>query len=160
MKRGFIEEKRGLSPVIASVLLILLVLVLAALIFLWARGFISEQIEKFGKPIEELCEDVSFEAEIVESPGIRELAITNRGNVDIYHLNIKKIKGGNSEFLRFDYSIDSGESIQEKVSLQMEQIDLGDPEKIIIYPVLIGSIQGKGSNSAFTCIDHDKIVNL
>ena len=49
MKEGI--KKRGLSPVIASVLLILLVLVLASIIFLWARGFIGEQIEKFGEPI-------------------------------------------------------------------------------------------------------------
>ena len=52
MKKGVCRGKRGLSPVIASVLLIALVLVLASIIFMWARGFISEQIEKFGNPVE------------------------------------------------------------------------------------------------------------
>lgn len=41
-------NKRGLSPIIATVLLIFLVLILASIVFLWARGFFSEQLEKGG----------------------------------------------------------------------------------------------------------------
>ena len=73
-------DVRGLSPVIASVLLILMVLVLAVLIFLWARGFVSEQVEKFGKPIEQICSSVDFEVQKFGSS----LEVVNRGNVDIH----------------------------------------------------------------------------
>ncbi len=140
-------NKHGLSPVIASVLMILLVLVLAAIIFLWARGFISEQIEKFGKPIEDLCASVDFRVEKVGS----ELEILNRGNVDIRHLDIKLFKGGDSEISKFDFSIDAGQAIKKNLDLKMSNDE--EPDKIIIYPALIGNIRGKSSNKVFTCMD-------
>ena len=79
MKKS-IKNERGLSPVIASVLMILLVLVLATMIFLWARGFVSEHVEKFGISIEESCSSINFEASVYED---EEVEIINRGNVDI-----------------------------------------------------------------------------
>ena len=141
------DNKKGLSPVIASVLMILLVLVLAIIIFLWARGFIGEQVEKFGKPIGEVCSSVDFEAERVRN----ELEIVNRGNVDIRHLDIKLFKDGNSEIIKFDFQIDAGKSTKEILDLRMQ--DDSEPDKIIIYPALIGNVQGKASNKVFTCMD-------
>jgi flagellin-like protein len=146
MKRG--NNQKGLSPVVASVLMIMLVLVLAAIIFLWARGFVGEQIEKFGRPIEELCNSVDFEVEVVGN----ELEVLNRGNVDIRHLDIKMFKGGDSKISKFDIQIDAGESARKTISLKME--DGSIPDKIIIYPALIGSVRDKGSNKIFTCIDY------
>ncbi len=146
MKKG-VKNKHGLSPVIASVLMILLVLVLAVIIFLWARGFISEQIEKFGKPVEETCSSIDFRAERVGD----KLEILNRGNVDIRHLDIKLFKGGNSEISKFDFSIDAGQAIEAFVELKMSNGE--EPDKIIIYPALIGNIRGGSSNKVFTCMD-------
>ena len=143
MKRG--DNKRGLSPVIASVLMIMLVMVMAAMIFLWARGFITEQIEKFGKPVEDLCESVDFRVEQVGN----ELEILNRGNVDIWHLDIKMFKDGDSEISKFDFKVDSGKAVKKAITLKME--DGSVPEKIIIYPALVGSVKGKKTNKVFTC---------
>jgi len=145
MKRG--DNKRGLSPVIASVLMIMLVMVMAAMIFLWARGFISEQIEKFGKPVEDLCESVDFRVEQVGN----ELEILNRGNVDIWHLDIKMFKDGDSEISKFDFKVDAGDAVKKAVTLKME--DGSVPEKIIVYPALVGSVKGKKTNKVFTCTD-------
>lgn len=150
MKRG--DSKRGLSPVIASVLMIMLVLVLAAMIFLWARGFISEQIEKFGKPIDSICESVDFRMERVGS----ELEVLNRGTVDIRHLDIKMLKGGNSEISKFDFQVDAGKAVKKSVTLKMD--DGSEPEEITIYPALIGNIRGKSSNKVFTCTDAGKTL--
>jgi len=55
--------KKGVSPIIATVLLISIALVLALIIFLWARSFTSEQLQKFDEPVENACENVHFEAE-------------------------------------------------------------------------------------------------
>ena len=140
-------KKQGLSPVIASVLMILLVLVLAAMIFLWARGFISEQVEKFGKPVEELCSSVDFRVEKVGS----ELEIVNKGNIDIYHLDIKLFKDGDSEIAKFDFQVDAGKARKEIVDLKMSNNE--EPDKIIVYPALIGNVRGKSSNKAFTCMN-------
>tara|TARA_Y100000310_G_C20342990_1_gene650701 strand:- start:141 stop:617 length:477 start_codon:yes stop_codon:yes gene_type:complete len=146
MKRGM--NRRGISPVIASVLLIALVLVLAAIIFLWARGFISEQIEKFGTPIEDLCAEVNFDIEVVASNVSYNFEVANRGNVPIHNFDIKEIKGGESEIQKFKFGVDEGESVRRPVSLKT------DTEKIVVYPSLIGNIRGKSINKAFTCSEH------
>ncbi|MCK5449260.1 hypothetical protein KAI32_00165 [Candidatus Pacearchaeota archaeon] len=152
-------KKRGLSPIIASVFMILLVLVLSALIFLWARGFISEQIEKFGQPINSLCNRVDFEVQLV-SGDVSEhaLEIVNRGDINIFHLDIKMIEKGNSEVSRFQFKIDAGQSIKGDLNLRMENGIL--PDKIEIYPALLGSVKGKHSNKVFTCKDTSKTIQM
>lgn len=72
-------SKKGLSPVIASVLLVALVLVLATIIYLWARAFIPETVEKFGSTIENSCQNVVFD--VAYSGGY--LRVQNKGNVPI-----------------------------------------------------------------------------
>lgn len=145
-------DSRGLSPVIASVLLILLVLVLATLIFLWARGFVTEQIEKFGQPIEQLCASVDFEAQRI---GV-DLEVVNRGDIDIRHFDIKMFKGGDSEVKKFEFQVDAGDSVRKEISLLMEGGVV--PDEIIIYPALIGNAKGGGSNKVFTCMDTGKTI--
>jgi hypothetical protein len=148
MKKS-VENKRGLSPAIASVLMVLLVLVLASIIFLWARGFISEQIEKFGTPIEDACSLVSFE---VNKLGENKLEVINRGNINIRHLDIKlSDTEGNSEMRRFDFEVDVGEVIVRDILLKMTSGK--DIESTIAYPALIGNVRGKDLNKVFTCMN-------
>ncbi|MEA3248496.1 MAG: archaellin/type IV pilin N-terminal domain-containing protein [Nanoarchaeota archaeon] len=152
-------KKRGLSPVIATVFMILLVLVLATLIFLWARGFLSEQIEKFGQPIDNLCKRVDFEVQRVRGEvGPDALEVVNRGDINIFHLDIKLLKDGNSEISRFKFKIDAGQSIRKDLSLRMKDGSL--PDKIEIMPALLGTVEGKDSNKAFTCKDASKTINM
>ncbi|MCH7850553.1 MAG: hypothetical protein IH845_02825 [Nanoarchaeota archaeon] len=149
-------KKKGLSPVIASVLLILLVLVLASLIFLWARGFISEQIEKFDRPVESLCEEITFVAELVVSSGYDNLEVRNTGDVDIFNFEVKRIKGGNSETDIFKFSVPSKGAQRKDFNFNME--DGSQPDKIIVYPTLVGNVKGKDSNRVYTCINQGQIL--
>ena len=146
--------KRGLSPVIASMLLIALVIVLAAIIFLWARGFISEQVEKFGQPVEDLCNDLAFDVDLFEGQYGYELEIANRGNVEIYSFEIKEITGGSSEIQKFKFSVGEGESVKEAISLGFGL------DKITIYPALLGNVKGKSSNKVFTCTEKGQTITL
>lgn len=141
------KNKKGISPVIASVLMVLMVVMLAGMVFLWAQGFVREQIEKFGKPIEQRCEDIKFDAANTRSS----LEIINRGDVDIFHFDIKLIKGGNSEVYRFDFSVESGKGVTEDVTFKMS--DNTAPDEIVIYPALLGSVVGKKSKKVFTCLE-------
>lgn len=152
MKRGF--DRRGLSPIVASSLMILLVLVLAVIVFLWARGFLGEQVEKFGRPIEEYCSEVNFEATRDGST----LELLNNGDVNIRHFDVKKFDGGSSEVSRLDFQLDSGDSKSEYITIEMS--DGSDPDRVVIYPALIGSIRGGGSNSVFTCMDSGVALTL
>jgi len=56
------ETKRGISPVVATVLLIVVVIALFLLIFLWLKGFQKEAILKNGTPIETQCTAIRFDA--------------------------------------------------------------------------------------------------
>ena len=154
-------DRRGLSPVIASVLMILLVLVLAAMIFLWARGFIDEQIEKYGQPIESLCESVDFAVQIV-TPGEASkyaLEVVNRGDIDIFHLDVKMFSGGNSEISQFAFRVDAhGDPVKKDIFLIMDNNK--EPDKIEIFPALIGTVKGKHSNKVFTCNEVSKTIQM
>ena len=90
-------KRRGLSPVIATVLLILLVVVIISMIFVWARAFFSDQTEDSESPVSEACIGVDFIANVIGDVGSRELEIVNRGNVDISSFEIKKDWGGVTE---------------------------------------------------------------
>lgn len=147
MKDGV--KKKGLSPIIASVLLILLVLVLASIVFIWARGFVGEQIEKFGAPIEESCDGISFEVAKIGN----NLEVLNKGGVDIRHLDVRMTKGGTSITKRFDFSIDSGDFESGGFSFFMTEDDTEVPDEIIVYPALIGKVVGENSNNVYTCIN-------
>ena len=154
-----IRGKRGLSPVIATVLLIMLVLFLAAIVFLWARGFISEQIEKFGRPVEDQCKLVDFDVAVVDgTAGQHALEVVNHGNIDIYRLEVKKTLGGNSEVSKFKFNIPAGEPIKGDVFLKMANDDT--PDSITVYPALIGNVRGKDSNKVFTCIELGKRITI
>ena len=145
------EQKKGVSPVIATVLLMAMTFVLASIIFLWARGFISEQVGKFGQPAERTCEQVDFYAELAGE----NLDIVNRGNVPIYNFEIKKITGGGDSYMEeFKFSINPGEAGSKKLTL--------DPltEKIIIFPRILGTVVGKNKNKAFTCLQQGITINL
>ena len=59
--------KKGLSPVIVTVLLVLLVVTVSSLIFSWAWGFLQDMDVDTGAniPLEALCEDLDFEVVLV-----------------------------------------------------------------------------------------------
>src|SRR3989338_2982621 len=88
-KRSLLNRS-GLSPVIATVLLISITLILAAIIFIWARSVVKEKTEKFGEPIENFCQEVNFEAEADSSS----VFIINRGNVGLYGVDVRKRSSG------------------------------------------------------------------
>lgn len=156
-------KKKGLSPVIATVLLISLVVVLALLVFLWARAFLGEQIEKFhggeNKPIERVCENVDFSVELVYvSEIVTSIEIVNRGNIPINSFDVKLEKGGNSIIENFPFKVGVGGSYSGPFSLATLEIE--NPEKLIFYPSLVGKIRDKNKNQPHSCIDNGFEVNL
>ena len=80
-------NERGVSPVIATVLLIGIVIALGVVVFLWFRGFTQEAVTKFnGENIQLVCSNVQFEASY-SSDG--SLSVSNTGNVPIYNMNVQ-----------------------------------------------------------------------
>src|SRR3989338_2821478 len=93
------KNKRGVSPIVATVLLVLLALVLALIIFLWAKSWLGEKVQKdLGEGMilaEEACKSVGFKAEATKiMPDNIEVAVENTRNVPIYGIKIIKISKG------------------------------------------------------------------
>ena len=85
-------EKRGLSPIIAVVLLIILAILMSLIFFNWARSFTKEKEQKFGQPADIICDKTMFAAEIKQSNG--EVVVTNIGNIPLYGIQLKEKNSG------------------------------------------------------------------
>jgi len=128
--------KRGVSPVIATVLLVTIVIVLAAIVFIWARGFVKEGIQKRGEPIERACEGVNFEASVVQQTSGYTLEINNRANIPLYGFDVKILGEGEVKVHHvLDQSIDIGGSAQ--IDLPAEEFS--GVQDIIVIPILLGT---------------------
>ena len=151
-----LKFKKGLSPVIASVLLIALVVVLAGIVFMWARGFISERIEKQGQPVDAICEQVNFEISLEKGAGgTASIDIVNRGNIAIYGFEIREVKEGETKATEFPFSVGAGETLPgEQISYDITS------EEIIFFPKVLGTVKGKRINRPFTCLDYGKSEKL
>jgi flagellin-like protein len=133
-------NRKGVSPVIATVLLVAMVIVLALIVFLWFRGITKEAVTKFGGTnIEIVCNDVSFVSDY--SSGI--LSISNEGNVPIYSIELKEVAGGShkTESIK-DLSgrwPEAGLNQGGIYSSEDLSSDFSEAERIIIIPVLVGT---------------------
>lgn len=153
MKRGVevAGGKKGLSPVIATVLLIAIALVLALIIFLWAKSFVGEKIMKFEETIENSCKDVKFDVEAIAIDG--KISVVNQGDIPIYGLVVKKKGLGSVEeiktFQEGDITtIKSGETTQVDMP---PGIDTGD--EIIAVPIILGKTANGETTKSYTCDD-------
>jgi flagellin-like protein len=141
-------KKKGLSPVIATVLLIMIVVVLALIIFLWARGFVSEKVAKFGEPVGRACDRVRFEAGAFSSGQGFEIDINNQGEVPLYGFDIKKLGKGEIIVTEYtDQTVGSGQSLTLDQELSSDYAN----SEIIVVPIILGETD-KG-RVAYTCGD-------
>ena len=143
-------SKKGVSPVIATVLLVGMVIVLGMIIFLWMRSLAQETITKFeGENIELACDDVQLEASRIGD----QLSISNIGNTPIYDLNVKiTIPGAYetqkaSELFGDDWP-SSGLNSGGIFSGYSDEVS--DAEELTLIPILLGMSES-GSQKTFTC---------
>jgi len=125
------KNKKGISPIVATALLIVMVVVIALIVFLWMRNLQEEAITKFGKNIELVCNEVSFDASCSEG-----LQISNNGNVPIIDMKIQD--GGSlidlaTESEWPERGLRSGAGFSDDISF--------DDDKIKIIPVLRGTTE-------------------
>jgi flagellin-like protein len=141
-------RKRGVSPVIATVLLVVVALILAVIIFLWARSFVGESVQKQERDIEQSCAETSFRAEIILDDGF--LFVENVGRVPLYGAEMRKkqVLGEVTKVGTFDgKSIQSGET--SEISLGEFKDKLEDRDSVIIVPVLLGETDQ--ARKAYVC---------
>ncbi|MEM1535342.1 MAG: hypothetical protein QW199_02460 [Candidatus Pacearchaeota archaeon] len=151
-KKG--KAKKAIEPVVATVGLIGISLALFAIVFIWSRSFVAEQITKFGSPIEQACTNVGFDVDVGQGTGIN-FTVTNTGNVRIYKIRVKYIYEGRSEIK--DYFINPDESALEPgaTGIIMESQSPQSIQKLEIIPLLLG--EGVKSKNAYLYACEDKV---
>lgn len=140
MEGKFNMNKRGISPVIATVLLITIVIVIIIIIFIWAKGTIGEAVLKNGENAENVCARIALDASLDGTT----LSITNQGNIPISSFNLKFIDGDST------------------TTQKLEQTDLGPGESedyvlnrtasaIEIYPIILGTVGDSETRKEYIC---------
>jgi flagellin-like protein len=155
------KSDKGLSPVIATVLLVGLVVVSGMIIFLWFQGFAGEAITKFGQNAELVCGQVAFRASYSND----KLSITNNGDVPIYKMKMRIVKPGEEKTLNVEDLTDnwpiSGLNQNGAILLEGVADDLTEANQIVLTPVLRGN-SNKGGESSFACDEskYGQVQNL
>ncbi|MBS3071115.1 hypothetical protein J4407_02335 [Candidatus Pacearchaeota archaeon] len=146
IKKG---DSRGLSPTMATVLLIGLVILIALIVFLWLRGLSQEAVIKFDKNAELVCDEVNFEASY--SSGT--LGVSNTGNVPIYNLKVKMSEGGSFKTSELNQvSEDWPEFGLSRGSTFSDELNIGNSNKLTLVPILLGNSKS-GKEKTLDCDD-------
>ncbi len=146
MKRG--KSKRAVSPVIATVLLVVIVLIIATLIFLWARGFVGESVSKnIGgeeRSADQACREISLDISYISTSG--ELQIVNLGNIPVFSFDVQVTYDTSKETLHSEKPLNSGNSV-----ILDDLTIVGNVERIEVFPLILG--EGESQKKAYTCKD-------
>jgi len=145
--RSLKESKKAVSPLIATVLLVVITIAIFGIIFSWIRGMVSEQIEKFGDPIEIACDKVAFTASM---EGGNRIVVNNQGNIPILGLNIVVKKQGTTTVKNVRKPIDGIVSIGETDVIELES-DISGAEKITVMPVIQGRSRQTAAPRRYVC---------
>ena len=128
------KNKKGVSPVIVTVLLVAIVLVLAAIIFIWAKSFVQEDVQKFNQPASTICSEVN----LAISSDATGLKIVNNGDrVPVNKIELVVNNNGNKNIVDYPDAID----LQPQSSTTIDISSYGDV--IGIIPVLLGTKGGQ-----------------
>lgn len=151
------KETKGLSPVIATVLLIVIVVIIALIVFIWVRGMTQEAITKdlLGNEKENIqlvCGKVSFEATYTSDTG---LYIRNPGNVPIFGMKVKVVGAGSHDTL--DMRNNEVTTEWPEVGLNQGGVfsdpsfggNIGGAEEIVLVPVLMG--ESESGRKTYIC---------
>ncbi|MFQ5531209.1 MAG: archaellin/type IV pilin N-terminal domain-containing protein [Candidatus Nanoarchaeia archaeon] len=144
------NKNKGISPVVATVLLIGMVVVIGLIIFLWFRGFVGSACEKFDRNCELTCENVQFDTNYDTSSS--NLFVSNIGDVPIYGFKVEMSRDGSftTEDIRDfssgwpTYGLGPGKTFSTP-------LDIGSSDTITIIPVILGS--SNSGEESFVCED-------
>ncbi|OGJ11969.1 hypothetical protein A3K62_02870 [Candidatus Pacearchaeota archaeon RBG_16_35_8] len=145
-------NSKGVSPVIATVLLVTMVVVIALIIFLWFRNINQEAITKFdGTNVEVVCSDVKFESSYASGS----LYVLNNGNVPMYSMKMSIYSGGSYETSDLHDISDSNwpeKGLNPGLAFSSTTLNslVSGADKVLMIPVLVG-VNEAGEERLHTC---------
>jgi len=160
MNRLFLKRRRGLSPEIATILIVLLVIIFIFIIFLWARTWTGEQLTKQGNPVDSMCGQVVYKYEILTDGDFPVLAVTNTGNIPLYGFEVRADFDGNEKLKSYQMPLNEGDSGRKEINFGSDFSETGTPDKLIIYPIIAGNVKGSKINRPYPCLNTGEEINL
>jgi flagellin-like protein len=153
--RSIIKQKKGVSPVIASLLLVIIVIILAMIIFIWAKSFIKEVVQKKGVSASQVCGEIKLD--VTFNPSSGEVIVSNLGNYPIYALELGFRGNGETIVVTYNFGgsslrLGGGEIITED-KLVMGMGEMSNYAGLEVTPVILGETS-KGKNTQYTCKDN------
>jgi len=141
-------NKKGISPLIASILLIVFILVISVLVMNWMRGSVERQMEG-GEEQAELvakCNNaiISIDGVDWKDGNIYDIVVSNTGTEGITGEQIIITGSTGIEAASLSVPIDSGES---KV-VTTGALNVGTPEKVQVIPTIAeGACEASGAST-------------
>jgi len=150
-------NQRAVSPLVSTVLLIMIVIVLALIIIVWSGVFFKEAITKdIGgniKTAEQRCSEIRIQTFVNQD---NSFGFKNTGNIPVYAVDLK-LTGpdtGSSEIIRIT---GSDGRVNPGLSTTLQGYDYQDYEKVKIIPIILGKSES-GGNQQFTCPEANAII--
>jgi len=153
-------NKKGISPVVSTVLLVTIVVILGLIIFLWATGFMKERCQKFDEVAANSCEKIRIDAQY--SRVSDELDIINTGDVPVYKIALKiSYEDGVDieEFSPVNLNIGVSKTINLLNDYSIDLSSYGDYELEIIA-ILHGQKGEGGELCEYMCEKHPLSVEI
>lgn len=144
------KDKKALSPVITTTILISIGIILALIVFFWIRSLIGEVVEKeingVPKPASSFCGEVNLKLAVSGN----ELTIVNQGSIPVYEVNVEKIDSAmqESQVDKYIINLNAGSTYPSDTDTPIT-ISKSDYDKISVTPVLLGKTGNK--KKRYTC---------
>lgn len=153
-------KQRGLSPVVATVLLVSLVVILSLIVFFFIRGLTEEAVTKDGTNVKIICQNsIDFTAEY--SPNTGNLDISNTGNTPIYDFKVEKeLEGGSSNTIDLSEREGWPKNGLTQGAAASVSVNTG-VKKLIMIPVLLGQSESEdGKQKTYVCENSPSIKEI
>lgn len=138
-------NKRGISPLIATILLVALVIAIALIVWFWYANYLQNQADKLGRRAiaeGECVLEVDFKIESAScfdknNDGTKDnvlISLRNEGKVNIADFRVRIYGTGGSQVIL------AGQDLQEthatQTSVQFDPAKVGIPQRIEVLPVV------------------------
>ncbi|VVB78075.1 Uncharacterised protein [uncultured archaeon] len=154
LKRG----KKAVSPVVSTILLVMIVIILALIILLWSRGFVKEAYSKTiggeEKPVEYYCSQLSLESFVNNDDSF---GFKNQGTVPIYSFTLRlSTKGGDTNVE--EYSPSNGGSVNPGGMITFEGKVHSDYKEVKVIPILLAKKKSGGNPEPVPCSSSNALI--
>ena len=132
-------SKKGISPVIATVLLVAIAIIVVTIIWFWASRSVKDVGSKFETPLNQACQELNLDVSISgsdinivnsESQFSLEKIVLKDDSGSLYECSMNPIAPGDSSSITLSDCSDNGNSASGKTIVSVIPVLKGDNEEL------------------------------